>query len=169
MKNSNEFVAYTSRWQITLLILVAFGFVLMGFWAVGAFGPPPVSDRASPAVSKAIGWVCIAFFGLCGLALIKAFFEKRERLRINASGIHWTVWSNKMIPWPEITDVTTWQFHSQKMIVLHLRDAARFPSASPLAALSGASRALTGGDIAISLSGTNRSYREAMEAIRRFR
>ncbi len=164
----DEFVAYPSRWQIALLILVAFGFVLMGFWAVGAFGPPPVR-RASPAVSNAIGWLCIAFFGCCGLALIKAFFDKRERLRINASGIHWISWSEEMIPWSEISDITTWQFRFQKWIVLHLHDAERFPSASPLAKLSGASRALTGGDIAISLIGTDRSYRETMEAISRFR
>jgi hypothetical protein len=152
-----------------LLILVAFGFVSMGFWAVGAFGPPPVSDRASPAVSNAFGWLCIVFFGFGGLVLIKAYFYKRERLRINASGIHWTLWSEEMIPWSEISDITTWQFRFQKWIVLHLRDAELFPSASPLAKLSRASRALTGGDVAISLTGTDRSYRETMEAIRRFR
>lgn len=169
MNDNNEFVAYPSRWRIALLILVTIGFVSMGFWAVGAFGPPPVSERASPAASKAIGWLSIAFFGGCGLVLLKAFFDKRERLRINATGIHWTAWSEEMIPWSEILDVTTWQYKFQKMILLHLRDAERFPSASPLAKLSGASRALTGGDIAISLSGMNRSYNEAMEAISRFR
>ncbi len=169
MKDNEEFIAYPSRWRIALLLLVAFGFVLMGLWAVGAFGPPGVSDRASPAVTNAIGWVSIAFFGFCGLALLKAFFNKRERLRINTSGIHWTVWSEELIPWSEISDVTIWQYKFQKMVVLHLRDAERFPSVSPLANLSGASRALTGGDIAITMSGTDRSHRDVLEAIKRFR
>ncbi len=164
-----DFVAYPSRWRIALFLLVAIAFVVIGLWAVGLFGPPPLSQRASPADTKAIGWASIVFFGIGGLALIKAFFDKRERLRIGPAGIHWTVWSNDPIPWVEITNITTWQFKLQKMIVLHLRDPARFPSQSPLAGLSGTSRALTGGDIAISMSGTDRSYREAMEAIGRFR
>ena len=164
-----DFVAYPSRWRLAVLLLVAVAFLMIGLWAVGTFGPPPVSQRASPAFTNAIGWVSIVFFGSCGLALLKAFFDKRERLRIGPAGIHWTVWSGDMIPWVEIADITTWQFKLQKMVVLHLRDATLFPSASPLAAFTGASRALTGGDIAITLSGTDRSYREAMEAISRFR
>ncbi len=165
----DDFVTYPSRWRIALLLLVTFAFVLVGLWAVGAFGPPPVSRRASPAATNAIGWVCIVFFGLCGLAIIRMFFDKRVQLRINASGICWIRWSDEMIPWSEITDVTTWQYQLQKFVVLHLRDATRFPSQSRLAALAGASRALTGGDIAITMSGTDRSYSEAMEAINRFR
>jgi len=37
------------------------------------------------------------------------------------------------------------------------------------ALLAGANRGLTGGDVGISLTATNRSFEEAMEAIRVFR
>lgn len=39
----------------------------------------------------------------------------------------------------------------------------------PFAVLSGASRTLTVGDIAISLIGTDRSFAEALAAVERFR
>jgi hypothetical protein len=38
-----------------------------------------------------------------------------------------------------------------------------------LGALAGANRALTGGDISISLTGTDRKFAEALSAVERFR
>lgn len=170
-----DFVAYSSRWRIALLTLLAVGFVALGAWEVGAFGVPPRSGRLPAIVPMIIGWSCILFFGACGLILIGKLTDTSEQLRINAAGIRWTRWSDQTIPWAEITDVTIWEpvvqgvFYRQKMLVLHLRDPARFPGGGLSGALAGANRKLTGGDIAISLTGMDCSFAEALSAIERLR
>jgi hypothetical protein len=164
-----DFIAYPSRMRLVLLGLGAAAFVVLGLWMAGIFGPPPDSDRYSASTIFALGWICVVFFGLCGGAAIKKLFDAGEQLRIGRSGIRSTPWSDQTIPWSEFTDVTTWSHKQQNMIILHLRDPARFPGRGIGAMLSGANRMLTGGDIWISMTATDRSFEEAMSAIARFR
>lgn len=164
-----DFVAYPSRLRIALLILLAVGFVVLGLWMVGRLGPVPTSRRYAPMTVLVTGWAAVVFFGLCALAGVKRLFESGEQVRIGAAGIRWVRWSDQTIPWTEIRDVTVWTYKRQRAIVLHLRDPARFPGRGPLAVLARANRALTGGDIAISLTGTDRSFAQAMAAIADFR
>jgi hypothetical protein len=96
-------------------------------------------------------------------------FDKNEELRIGPAGIRWTPWSDQTIPWSDVIDVTTWKHRGQSVIVLHLRDATRFPGKPAGAAFAGVNRMLTGGDIAISLTGMDRSFRDGLSAIERFR
>ena len=117
----------------------------------------------------AMGWIVVAFFGLCAISIGRMFFETEALLRIDQHGIQWRRWSDDLIPWSEITDVTTWQHKGQKAIVLHLRDAARFPGRGLMGWAGKANRALTGGDIGITMTGTDRSTDEAMAAIEHYR
>lgn len=164
-----SFIAHNSRWRLAVILLSAVGFVALGMWMVGAFGEVPSSRRYSATSFIVIGWLCILFFGLCGVAIIKKFFDERPQLSIDSSGIRWAPWTDQLIPWSEIRDVTTWSYKHQDVIVLHLRNAERFPGKGLKAKVAGANRMLTGGDIAISLTGSNRSYGDAMSAIERFR
>lgn len=164
-----DFVAYPSRGRIALLVLAAFGFVLIGLWMAGMFGPVPASRRYSPETTVAIGWVCAVFFGACAVGWGRRLFESGEQLRIGPAGIRWARWSEQTNPWAEIRDVTVWKYRRQRAIVLHLRDPAPFPGKGMAAALVGANRRMTGGDIAISLNGTDRSFAQAIAAFARFR
>ena len=164
-----DFIAYNSRWRVTLIFLGAVGFVALGLWMVGAFGEVPSSRRRSAGYTMGIGWLCILFFGFCAVAIVKKFFDDRAQLRIGRSGIVWSPWSDQLIPWSEITDVTTWSYRGQKAIILHLDNPDRFPGRGLTAKLAGANRKLTGGDISISLTGTDRSHDDAIEAITHFR
>ncbi|MFT6474898.1 MAG: hypothetical protein ACJA1G_001084 [Qipengyuania sp.] len=164
-----EFVAYNSRWRLAAIFLIAAGFVALGIWFVGGFGEAPSSTRRPAAYGIAIGWLCILFFGLCGLAIVKKFFDDHPQLQIGPSGIRWCPWSDDIIPWSEITDVTSWSYKGQNTIVLHLNEPSCFPGRGLTAKLRGANRMLTGGDIAISLTGTDRCYDEAMAAIASYR
>lgn len=164
-----EFVAYPSRWRIALLALAAAAFVALGLWMGGAFGSSPVSRRYPPIEIFAIGWVSVLFFGLCGAVAMRKLFETSEQLRIGTAGVRSAAWSDQTIPWSEISDVTTWRYNRQKAIILHLRDPARFPRSGLGSRFSGVNRKLTGGDVAISLIGTDRSFNEAMSAIAHFR
>jgi hypothetical protein len=165
----NDFVAYTSRGRTGLLALGAAAFVVIGLWMGGAFGSPPVSGGFSGWFGIFIGWFGVLFFGLCLAVFIRRFFDTREQLRIGPAGIRSAPWSDQTIPWSEIVNVTTWGYMRQRSIILHLRDPARFPGRGLAALLAGANRKLTGGDIGISLTGTDRSLNEAMSAIESFR
>ncbi|MBB3034015.1 STM3941 family protein [Alteriqipengyuania lutimaris] len=164
-----EFVAHNSRWRLAAIFLIAAGFVALGIWFVGGFGEAPSSTRRPTTYGIAIGWLCIFFFGLCALAIAKKFFDDRPQLQIGPSGIQWCPWSDDIIPWSEISDVTSWSYNGQNTIVLHLNEPTCFPGRGLAAKLRGASRMLTGGDIAISLTGTDRGYDEAMAAIASYR
>lgn len=163
-----EFVAHYSRWRLGLLLLASAGLVSLGLWGIGAFGEVPSSRRYSEDITVGIGWLCILFFSVCGLAIGRRFFDSTAPLRIGPSGIRWARWSNQFIPWSEIINVTTWRHRHQKFIILHLSDADRFPGRGLTAKLAGANRLFTGGDISISLAATDRSYDDAMEAIAHF-
>jgi hypothetical protein len=165
----DDFVAYPSRWRIALLTLGSLIFVVIGLWMGGAFGSPPTSSRYSPGLLIVVGWSAVIFFGLCGVLWFKRMFDGREQLRIGSAGVRSMQWSNQTIPWSEIVDVTTWSFKRQKAIVLHLRDKARFPAHGVAAMFAGLNRNLTGGDISISLTGTNRTVEDALSAIQHFR
>jgi hypothetical protein len=164
-----EFVALQSRWRLVLLLLVAMAFVWAGLLMIGAFGPPLTSNRASPEFMAILGWITIVFFGLCAIAIAKRLVEGGEALRIGRAGISFAPWSDQTIPWSEITDISEWSFRGQRSIILHLRDPNRFPGKGVLGFAAKANRALTGGDMAITLTGTNRSFDEAVEAIARYR
>ena len=143
---------------------------MLGLWIVGVFGPPPTpSWRYSATGAVVLGWIGIALFGLCGLFALRGLFETREQLRIGPAGIRWAPWSDQTIPWSEISDVTTDSHMGQRYIVLHLRDPGRFPGRGLGGLLAGVNRMLTRGHISISLTGTDRSFGEAMSAVERFR
>jgi hypothetical protein len=165
----DDFVAYPSRSRVALLTLGSAAFVVAGLWMGGVFGPPPSSSRYSPEFLFAIGWVSVVLFGLCGVMWIRRLFDGREQLRIGSAGIHAAHWSDQTIPWSEIVDVTTWSYRGQKAIVLHLRDRNRFPGRGIAGALASVNRNLTGGDITISLTGTDRRIDDALSSIERFR
>jgi hypothetical protein len=127
----------------------------------GLFGEVPSSRRYFPAVTVSLGWFCALFFAFCAYHGVKRFFDSSPQLRIGPEGILWPRWSDSLMPWSEIRDVTTWSHRGQKHIILHLDDPARFPGRGLAGRLAGANRMLTGGDVAISLTGTDRRYGEA--------
>jgi hypothetical protein len=164
-----DFIASNSRYRIVALTLLSVGFVLLGLWLIGAFGPPPASSRYSAPMMTGIGWISLIFFGLCGSVWVAKLLDTRAQLEIGQSGIRWRPWSDQLIPWAAIRDVTTLEVQGQKFIVLHLRDPSRFPGRGLKAALAGVNRRLAGGDIFISLTGTDRAFDDAMDALARFR
>lgn len=85
---------------------------------------------------------------------------------IDLRGIRSLPWSDAIIPWSETIDVTAW---FEKTIRFCLAEPGRFPGKGLGGFLSGVNKALTGGDIAISLVGTDREVDDAMTAIASFR
>lgn len=153
------FIARPSRWRLILLLLAGVGFVVLSVWLAGLLGDPPKPGK------EWAGWLGILFFSACTPVIAMRLFDNDDQVRIDQRGIHSKQWSADTIPWSEITDVTVWQFRRERLIVLHLQDPARFPATTMMGKLAGANRAMTGGDISISLAGTDGRFEDAMAAI----
>lgn len=113
-----------------------------------------------------MGWVCIALFGFLCVATVKKIFDSGEDLRVGPTGIMVRSWSDQVIPWSEIADVTTWR---GRAIILHLRNPSLFPGRGMGAIMTRIDRMVTGGHIDVMLTGSDRSFGEAMDAIAEFR
>lgn len=153
------FTARPSRWRLVLLLLAGVGFVVLGAWVAGLLGDPPKPGK------EWAGWLGILFFSACVPILAMRLFDNDDQVRIDQRGIHSKQWSADIIPWSEISDVNVWQLRRERLIVLHLRDATLFPSTTLLGKLAAANRAMTGGDISISLAGTDGRFDDAIAAI----
>ncbi len=171
----DEFRAYYSRWRVALLFLLCLGFVGLGLWLAGVIGELPDPEnwsrrgrRIPPEVVAYVGWFCAAFFGACLPVIAKRFFDHDVQLQIGQAGIKWSKWSDTTIPWSEIDRVSVWSHRRQKHIILHLHRPEAFPGRGIAARLAPANRMLTGGDIGITLVGTDRTFDDAMAAIDQF-
>lgn len=158
-----DFVAKPSPIRLGGLALLSLGFVALGAWFLGYFGPE------HPNAPAWVGWASIGFFGLGFLVMIARMFSKEDMVRIGAGGI-WIrgVARGQAIPWSEIAAIGVWEHKRQKIIMLKLHDPDMFPTEGFGAMIASANRAMTGADHAISLTGTNRTFEEAMAAIGRY-
>lgn len=171
----SELRARYSRWRVALLFLLCLGLVVLGLWMAGVLGEPPDPEnwsrrrrRLSPEAVPFIGWACAAFFGLGLPILTRRFFDQDVQLQIGQTGIRWSQWSDATIPWSEIDRVSVWSYRRQRHIILHLHRPKAFPGRGIAARLARANRMVTGGDIGITLAGTDRTFDEAMAAIAEF-
>ena len=96
-------------------------------------------------------------------------FDRADQLRISNLGICYRPWSDDVIPWSGILDVTVWQFRGERSIILHLAHPECFPSDRLLGKLAAANRMLSGGDIPISLVGTDGDVDKALQVIQAYR
>ena len=164
-----DFVAYSSRARVAFLVLVCAGFVAVGLWLSGTFGEIPQSRRYSQNYGQVIGWLTVTFFGFVAVSLLPLLFKTSQQLHLSAAGLRWKEWSDDLIPWSEVAEVSTWSQYGQRSIVVHLKDRGRFPGRGPRALLNILNRRFSGGDLLISMNSTNRSFDETLAAIEHFR
>lgn len=157
------FVAKPSMSQNLQLLGAGAALILACAWLAGLL----TADY--PMGREGIGWGGMAIFGFFNGIILVRTFDSQDMLRIGPSGIWYRDWSDAIIPWYEITDIGVWRARGQKMILLSLVDPMRFPSTTLRGKAASMDRALTGGDIAITLMGTDRSFEEAMAAIEEYR
>lgn len=180
----NAFVAKTQPLRVVVGILIALVFAGIGVWMTGILDQPvtpmsvndltvhplPVSPSRYPdGVVKLVGWVAVVFGG--GLALIGAIrmTGPSEHLRIDRMGILVPSYTERRIPWDEIVDVSTWSHRGHKALVFKLRDPSRYPRAPWKRMLDSMNNELSGGEVGLSMLGTDRTPEQALDAIATFR
>lgn len=154
------FVADVSRRRNALLVLGAVVFVGIGFLMLRAPG-----HDIFRVVS---GWAAILFFGLCGMIGISQLFRSGPDVRIDERGIWWRRWSDQIIPWSAITALYPASVGRTSFLCLRLVDRAAYPSTRALGKFAGLNRASGFGDIAVGVTGTDRSFTELIAAVERF-
>ena len=157
----DRFVARPSPWRIVLLLAGAAGFVVLGAWIAGLFGPPPRPGR------EWIGWAALLFFGLCGAMGVFRLFDRDDQIVVDAGGLYWKQYGAATIPWQDIGRIEARAIKRWRFLCVFLNEPGKFPAAGWAGALQGANRGLGFGDLALSTAGTDRSHAELVAAIRR--
>ncbi|MHA4837087.1 STM3941 family protein [Sphingopyxis sp. MSC1_008] len=158
--SQDPFIARDSWWRIGAAIAICAGFV----WVSTIFLIP-----AQGMKRQIVGWIALVFFGIAGIGLLPRLFGAAERVRISSKGIYSRSWSDDMIPWQEISRISTWGSRGKtEFILLRLTRPDRFPPSHP-AGYSSKANALFGvrADIWIGFTLTDCRIDEALAAIDR--
>jgi hypothetical protein len=131
-------VVRNSRLRYLLLLAVSLGFVAIGMVLV---------TRTPHAV---VGWLNLAFFGLCAVTFLWQVVDARPRLVIDERGVYDRTLGVGVIPWGEILAVEARAIMGQPFVRLTLRDPALFTRR-----LGPLRRALTRGNRAIGFEALN--------------
>jgi hypothetical protein len=171
MPQEDRFVVEPSPWKLIKLFLIAAAFVLLG---VAFVIYPEAFDIAPPGIVKFIGWLCIAFFGL-GIPIVGAqVIQRKPEFIIDRAGITYPKWSEDVIKWTDISDVSSSDVASTKFVVLQLAGAGSGRGDAEhgtgvKAAVMGVNRKMVGGELTIPLVSANKSLAEVMAAVARYR
>jgi hypothetical protein len=144
------------------MVAGSIGFVVLGFWIAGLFGPPPRPGR------EWLGWFAAVFFSLCAAVGVRRLFDSGDQIVVDRNGIFWRQWSEMTIPWSAIRSFERRSVRNQHFLSLHLKDASQFPRSGMGLWSSGLNKGLGFGDVAITAAGTDRSFDELLAAVERF-
>ncbi|MEW2482741.1 STM3941 family protein [Mycobacterium sp. NPDC049093] len=155
------FSARFSPWRLVLLLLFTPLFA--------AISASMTLNAELSLLYRALGGAsCLISLSLVVIAVI-GLLDRSEQVRVAPDGIYYKRWSETVIPWDEIVDVTVFKDRYQNFIMLRLADPQRFPSTTLVGRLGRANRRLAGGDVAISLTYMDRSFDDAMTVIEDYR
>lgn len=99
---------------------------------------------------------------------LSQLFRSGPDIRIDERGIWWRRWSDQRIPWSAITALYPASVGRTSFLFLKLADRDAYPSTRVLRKFAGLNRASGFGDIAVGVTGTDRSFAELIEAVERF-
>lgn len=159
--NETEFVAKRSVGRLLLMLAGSILFVVLSAWLTWTGVVPGWKY-----------WVVAAgmpFFSLCAVVIAGMFFAEGPEVTVGPRGIIWRRWTGDYVPWTAMTAVRPVQVVNQQMLAITLRDPAAYPLGGLLGRLQGANRAMMGGgDVFLTLQGTDRTFGDLVAAVERF-
>lgn len=168
-----RFEAHVSMKRMLVIALLALAFAILGMWFVNAATDISQTVRfvffRDPFVLRVFGWVAIAIGVLGAAVAVRQLFRTGPVVEVDARGIRWLRWSDKLFPWSAITDASPRTMSGQRFLCLTLDRPQDYKSRSMTGLLAGMNKNMGFGDVAISVQGTDRSFDEFVEAVSRFR
>lgn len=171
MQNEDEIVIALSKVKIILIIAGSLAFVVGGVWLATLDAELIESSRKfnNPQIVHAVGYVCVAFFGLCGAYGIAKLFDSKRGLIFNHKGItdNSSGVAAGLIPWAEISGFSEYQIQRQKMLIIHVQDPKKYVDrgGAMKRALNKANMKMVGSPIAISSNSLKISYPKLLELV----
>jgi len=108
-------VIVSSRITYVWYLLIALTFVLGGALMVREHGH-----------DAWVGWMCMAFFGMCAVIFIRQIIDTRPRLVIDDKGVMDRTLGLGVIPWSEMKGARLKSIHGQDFVCLELRNMDRW-------------------------------------------
>ena len=163
------FEARSSKLRLILLLLACAGFI--GACAYILLVPQALEGyRRSAWIIYAAAVLGLPFFAVGTVMLARMLFSTAVQVRVDGRGIYWSRWSDDPIPFSAIQDAWPFVIANQPMLCLALRDPGSYPAKSPVLRMSAkANRSMGAGDVAISMTGLDRSHSELMDAFSQWR
>lgn len=115
----SQYVAYAKKGRMFFLAIGAILFILVGFVFLFI-----TFDGEVNWAYRIIGLICVLFFGMCFVFIVKQLFSKKPALLIDEVGI--TDWSSGiqvgLIKWEEIEDTRLIVYSGQKFLAIYTYD-----------------------------------------------
>jgi hypothetical protein len=118
-----------------------------------------------------VGWVGLVFFGFCTLVAIWRLFAARGAIvTLDAEGIRDMRISSALIPWSSVRDITTWEIHRARIMILAVDpEFARSLNRSRLATIMrGANSALGADGLAVNSADLKIGHDKLIETARAY-
>jgi len=139
----NTLVIQTSRTKWSALFSLAIGFVALGLWLVVS------------GTSVLVGWLNVAFFGLCAVMFARQLADRRPRLVVDDSGITDSTLGVGCIEWGDIVSTELRRIQGNAFLCLELRQPLKYLSRmSPvMREMTQANKALGFTELSVNLTG----------------
>lgn len=170
MSTGNERAIELSRAKLVMTIAGALLFVAAGAWLVVAPDDSDLFRRfPDPWVGHALG-VLAFLFGMAGAVFgIRKTFDRKPGLVLSTAGLvdNSSGVAAGFIPWSEITGLSLFQMHRQRMLIVHVADPEKYIArGNPLRrALNRANTGMAGSPIAISSSALRIPFHELQREV----
>jgi hypothetical protein len=170
---SEEVMVPASRTKTLMLVIIAVGFVALGFWLL-SLDPKEVEaqDRYNnPIVIYGLGCATVVFFGLLIVAGVWRLFSTKPGLVLNSEGVKiFAIGQDTFLAWRDISGFSIFQVQRTKLLVLNLNDPVKYIESlgKVRRALAQANLKLCGSPIAVSSGTVAVSFGELRELFAKY-
>ena len=127
--DSEEVVVPASRTKTLVLLILAIGFVALGFWFL-SLDPKAIEPQHrynNPVFIYGLAWVTVVFFGLGIVAAVWRLFSTKPGLVLNSEGVKiFAIGQDTFLPWRDISGLSTFEVHRTRLLVLNLNDPEKY-------------------------------------------
>lgn len=170
---SEEIVVPASKTKTLILVIIAAGFVALGFWLI-SLDPKTVEgqDRYNNSiVMYGLGYATVGFFGLLVVAGVWRLFSTKPGLVLNSEGVKiFAIGKDTFVAWKDISGFSIHQVQRTELLVLNLNDPEKYIESlgKVRGALAQANLKLCGSPIAVSSGTVALSFGELRELFKKY-
>ncbi len=162
------FIAYPSRNRLIIGFVLVAVFFASSLWMIGVFGEIPTNLQYSEERVVFVGYLGIISSLFAIFYTVSKIFSRRFLVSISPEGIVASDWGNNLIPWSEIDEITEYTIYGNNMLVMSIKNR-KYINKSLSVIFSSIYRKIYGFDICLNFSYSDRTQKEAMDAIYFFR